>query len=59
MLRLSETFGAENIKWFLVWNLLFAVYSLLLKTSLLSLVSLALALFIAVRLVLRLVRKPK
>jgi hypothetical protein len=59
MLKLSETFGPENIKWFVFWNLLFTVYSLLLKTSLLSLVSLAVALYVLVQLVTRLVQKRK
>jgi len=59
MLKLNETFGPENIKWFVFWNLLFTVYSLLLKTSLLSLVSLAVALYVLVQLVTRLVQKRK
>lgn len=42
-----------------MWNLLFAVYGLLLNTSLLTLISLALALYIIVKLILRIVQKRK
>jgi hypothetical protein len=57
MLKLNETFGSDNIKWFVVWNVIIIVYMLVFKGSLLSLIFFAVTLLIAGKLVWRLIEK--
>jgi hypothetical protein len=59
MLKLNETFGSDNIKWFVVWNVIFLIYMIIFKSSLLSLILLAAALLTAGKMAWRLLEKRK
>jgi hypothetical protein len=59
MLKLNETFGSDNIKWFVVWNVIFLIYMIIFKSSLLSLIFLAAALLTAGKMAWRLLEKRK
>lgn len=43
MHSLDETFGSSNLKWFMIWNLFFFVYSIVIQSSLLSVLCLLIA----------------
>lgn len=57
MKSLDETFGSSNIKWFMIWNIFFLVYSIAIKSSLLSVLFLAVAFFISGHIALKFLEK--